>query len=506
MKRFGIIIILALTACTPRELGVELRLLDKELDRRHAYVEEFEKKNDLLRILLSESRSDSLKWVYAYKLFDAYRHFNLDSCARYNAMEKSLAVTEEQKLLSAFHDIYEMSFRGAQQEAASRFMAIDRSSLDESLHIECLALGIDIFKNDVSYMDDLKSLRCELQALDTTSYQGRKNLAMIYRDRGDYDRSLAIFQDCMDEFSDSHDMISIYYNIARIYGMTGQRTMSELWLARTAVQDVKCANKDYQSLYMLALQRLNDRDYARAVKYINAHYSDVSSSYFYPRIASSGVAEQFISHKYLNALKSIRWILTIGIILLTVLVIVVLYLLKKNRRKNQALQRAHDELRQANNELGLSNKIKEGYVFRYMMLAQRYMNEAQDNRNEYKRILRDSGSDELYKVLKQVDKGYSSDREFYRIFDDAFLGIFPNFISEVNCLLPESSRFDESSHVLPTEIRILAVIRLGITSSPDIAKFLKCSLPTVYTYRAKMRNLALCDKNDFEQIVSQIGL
>lgn len=506
MRKIHLVILLVLTSCTPHKLLSELRILDRELDVRQTYVQEFERNNDKLRAQLSESHTDSLRWVYAHQLFNAYMHFNLDSCARYNKMEMLLAVTDDQRYRTLFDDIYEMSFRGAQQEAASQFKSIDRSALEESLRIECLDLGINIFKNDSCFTNELNTLRLELHALDTVTYRGRKNMAMMAKNHGDYKKSLAIFEDCLGRFEDSRDLISIYYNMAILYGLTGDSQNSEIWLARTAVQDIKHANKDYQSLYQLALKRFENKDYARAVRYINAHYSDVSASYFYPRMASSGVAEQLISNEYLKAQKTIRWIMTIGIALLTILVVFVFALFKKNSKKKQELQRAHDKLRQANNALSLSNKIKEGYVFRYMMLAQSYMNETQANKNEYKRILRDFGADELYKVLKQVDKGYSSDKEFYRIFDDVFLGIFPNFISEVNKLLPPPVHFDESSHTLPTEIRILAVIRLGITSSQDISKFLKCSLPTVYTYRAKLRNLALCDKEDFEHEISQIGL
>ena len=90
--------------------------------------------------------------------------------------------------------------------------------------------------------------------------------------------------------------------------------------------------------------------------------------------------------------------------------------------------------------------------------------------------------------------------------DQTFLGIFPDFIKKVNALLREDARFDENSarKDLPTEIRILAALKLGIDDSPKIASFLKCSLSTVYTYRAKMRNQSLCPKEEFEQRVKNL--
>lgn len=79
-------------------------------------------------------------------------------------------------------------------------------------------------------------------------------------------------------------------------------------------------------------------------------------------------------------------------------------------------------------------------------------------------------------------------------------------MEDVNALLREDARFDiaQSHQSLPTELRILATLKLGINDSPRIASFLKCSLSTVYTYRAKLRNQALCPKDEFEDRVRSL--
>ena len=117
----------------------------------------------------------------------------------------------------------------------------------------------------------------------------------------------------------------------------------------------------------------------------------------------------------------------------------------------------------------------------------------------------EDGPEVLFKKLKQVDREYVSETEFYRIFDETFLGIFPDFIHQVNSLLRPECAFDENTSTLSTEIRILAVIRLGITASADIAAFLNCSLNTVYTYRGKIRNAALVPKDEVESKISELG-
>ena len=97
-------------------------------------------------------------------------------------------------------------------------------------------------------------------------------------------------------------------------------------------------------------------------------------------------------------------------------------------------------------------------------------------------------------------------KEFYALFDKTFLGLFPSFIDEMNGLLADEAR-TEGRHdgELTTVLRIYALIRLGITDSGRIARFLNCAPTTVYTYRTKLRNMAL-DREGFEERIRRIGL
>lgn len=498
--------LIVLAGCTPEYLRDELRILEKELGQREMYTLLQEQHNDEQKALLVSAESDSLIWEYANSLSVAYKHSNLDSTDKYNTIAARYAISDRQKLHTLFNKIYSLSFRGLQQMAEEQYLQIDTTGLSVEDRLAYLDLGIDLFKNNHSDKMNLSDIREGLFNLDTLSFAGRKNHANICRDRGDLHKAMGIFKNCLGKYDDPHEIISIYYNIAMLYGEMGDPYKKEFWLAKTAVEDVKVANKDYQSLYQLALMLLDRKDFSRAASYIQIHYSDMSASQFYPRMQTSGIAEQRISQEYIKSQIQMKWLLSIGLAVLGIFVVIVFVLFQKNRKKGIKLEKTSAELAASNGQLKLSNKIKEAYVFRYMMLSLRYMKQAQQDKKDYKRILKDKGADELYKVLKQIDREYSSENEFYSFFDETFLNIFPDFVSDVNKLLKPSDKFDESQHTLTTEIRILAVIRLGITSSPDIAKFLNCALPTVYTYRARLRNAALCGKDEFESRVAQLGL
>ena len=107
--------------------------------------------------------------------------------------------------------------------------------------------------------------------------------------------------------------------------------------------------------------------------------------------------------------------------------------------------------------------------------------------------------------LREPEYMYMQYKSFYRLFDEIFLGIFPDFPDKVNSMLKEGKQINiKHKGTLPTELRILAVIRLGITESRKIAEFLNTSVNTIYTYRTKMRYDSIAGPDKFEENVKNI--
>lgn len=113
--------------------------------------------------------------------------------------------------------------------------------------------------------------------------------------------------------------------------------------------------------------------------------------------------------------------------------------------------------------------------------------------------------DDLFKAIKSEQFIRDERNEFYNEFDKSFLKLFPNFITSFNNLLVEEARiYPKSDELLTTELRIFALIRLGVVDSNKIAHFLGYSLATIYNYRSRMRNKAVGDKDQFEQDVMNL--
>jgi DNA-binding CsgD family transcriptional regulator len=165
------------------------------------------------------------------------------------------------------------------------------------------------------------------------------------------------------------------------------------------------------------------------------------------------------------------------------------------------------QLKILNHELLESNRTKEEHIGFFLNLCSTYIDKLEDFRKFVHRKVTSGQHEELFKVTKSNHFFDSELKEFYNNFDNTFLHLFPNFVEDFNSLLMDNERFViKMDELLTTELRIFALIRLGITDSSRIASFLRYSVNTIYNYRTRIRNKALVPRDDFERKVRMIGV
>ena len=129
---------------------------------------------------------------------------------------------------------------------------------------------------------------------------------------------------------------------------------------------------------------------------------------------------------------------------------------------------------------------------------------AEDNR--FRNLLKQGKADQLLKELSISGRSEKAREEFYQTFDNTFLAMYPNFVEQFNDLLKEEARFHlGKDEKLNTELRIFALIRLGVDDSKVIATMLDYSVSTIYNYKVSVKNAALGDRDTFEDRVKNIG-
>ena len=171
-------------------------------------------------------------------------------------------------------------------------------------------------------------------------------------------------------------------------------------------------------------------------------------------------------------------------------------------RARRNLQEMNGQLSELNRSLNEANVVKEKYIGYFMNRCALYINKLCAYRKDVSHKLRSGQIDRLKIPPKEQDREFD---ELYAEFDEAFLKLYPSFVEEFNELLRPEARYETTEGRLNTELRIFALMRLGLTNVNQIAEFLRCSLQTVYNYKSKIKSKAQPGIEHFEEEVRKLG-
>jgi hypothetical protein len=352
------------------------------------------------------------------------------------------------------------------------------------------------------------SILCVLtQDLDKDIVQAERYLM-----KGEVNKSISMLKELLEKYPDRRQNAYIHYILSDAYERAGNQDMQIYYLAKTAIIDLKSAIREYASLQKLAHQVYEKGDIDRAYKYLNCSMEDAvacNASLRYIEVAQYfPIIDKAYKLKEERG-RTIRYgLLFFASFLSLALIISVGWLYRWNKKLSMMrlnLSAANEQLRLVNKELAQAGKIKEAYIAHYLDRCVAYLDKLEAYRRSLGKLAMASRIDDLFKAIKSDQFIRDERKDFYHNFDKSFLELFPNFINSFNNLLIEEGRLSpKPNELLNTELRIFALIRLGVTDSNAIAHFLGYSLATVYNYRSKIRNRAKGDKDTFEQEVMNL--
>lgn len=176
------------------------------------------------------------------------------------------------------------------------------------------------------------------------------------------------------------------------------------------------------------------------------------------------------------------------------------------QQQKEELYNSNEQLKEANRSIAENSRLKEEYIGRYMDQCSVYLDKLDNYRRSLGKIAASGNVEALYKQIKSTKFIDTELKEFYANFDETFLHLFPTFVEDFNALLAEGEQIHpKPGERMNAELRIFALIRLGITDSTQIAQFLRYSVTTIYNYRTKVRNKAAGERDKLEQEVMNIG-
>lgn len=504
-----------------------LDTLDITLRESHKYIDARRAKIAGLKAELARAATDAERYRLTGRLREEYRSFDIDS-ALYFANEKMAAarrIGNASYISDARMNLAEMSgVYGMYKEALDYIDSVDKGVLD----VYQMEYYYHVYRNIYGLMaDNCSNAVIKKRYLTLTdSYRdsillvnspGSFNYVIVKADKdnvhGRYDEAIKILKGAYSKFDNIHGKALLDYSLAMAYAGKGDTANEKRHLILSAINDIRSGIREYTSLRLLAVMLYKEGDVDRAYAYMTRCMDDAAACNSLWRIYEVQKVFPIINKVYHHKLDRQRRVIfcsLVFIILLTLFLAVAILVIKKQMRKVSAARRQAQEanvrLKELNRELSESSHIKEEYIAHYIDQCSLYIDKMDKYRKHLQKVAQKGGAKELFDEIRSKSFIDNELKDFYAQFDDSFLNLFPNFVDDFNNLLvPEQRIRLKPGEKLNTELRIFALIRLGISSSTKIANFLRYSVTTIYNYRVRLRNAAAGDREKFDDAVMMIG-
>lgn len=546
MSRFWLLIVFIGISLAVRGSNVDslIKELDEAIAKRPQYVLQKEKHLEELKEKLQNEKNPRNRFELLGELYTEYNFFNTDSVL--------MIVKERQKLAKELDDVVSnihatlnwvevLSTTGMFKEALDCMVSVDRENIPDFL----LPYYYHLYRTIYGYMSDY--------AVDDTQKKYYDRLTDTYRDSillvndpkssthivvladklneaGEMDKAISLVEQSFlvnpHNFSE-HEQAIITYTLSESYRLKGETEKQKEYLLQSAIADMTTATMEYVSLRNLAVILYQEDDIDRAYSYLKMCMEDASNSNTRLRMVEIQKIFPVINDVYQENKMAQQKKLKVMLLLISLLSIVLicsLFYWKRQMKKLAAARKqvvdANEQLTKLNEELSVINKklkdtnhslvettyLKETYIGRYMDQCSAYIEKMDAYRKSLSKIALTGKMADLVSKIKSSQFIDDELKSFYANFDDTFLSLFPTFVEDFNELLIESERVVlKPNERMNTELRIFALVRLGITDSVKIAQFLRYSVSTIYNYRTKARNKALGNRDDFEKKVAHIG-
>jgi hypothetical protein len=536
---FLLILIVNFPVFALESTDVILKELNNAIKNKQQYVKLKEERILNFKKIKSDNLTPEQEYNYNKTLYLEYQKLNSDSAIRY--VKKNLRIAEQLQNKELFNlaqlqlvTLYSSS--GKYRESEALLKSINKKNLAVSLLPNYYISYREFFEHYAAnsdnreYRKQIGKYRDSLLSIlnpNTLEYQINRiqQDIFIHKKFEKPKKELLTLLNKIKEEDPKYAMIT--YLLGKISEATHQLEERKKYYALSATSDIKNANKDNASLQELALVFYEIGDVDMAYKLTQSAIEDALYCNVQFRTLLMSEVYSIINTVYLEReaqRKSELQIYLLCISLLSLFLLVAIIYVYKQMKKvsrirtelyetsqklaelNKDITETNSQLQESNLQLSESNLVKEEYIAHFFNLCSTYINKLENYRIILNKKATAKQFDEIYKILKSTTLVDNELEELYKNFDIIFLNLYPTFVKDFNALLiPEEQIVLKQNELLNTELRIFALIRLGITDSVKIAAFLRYSLSTIYNYRTRARNKAAVSRNDFEEMVMKIG-
>lgn len=534
--------IFCLASTTENRIDSLMHELNEVIAHRSVYLSQ---KNERLKERYNEvedATDDRTRFDALTHLYGEYHSFNTDSAYSISLEQEAIGHKLHDKLLidnARLNKANVLASTGMYHETLEILDSVDINNLPDYLY----PFYYHIKRTVYGYLADFATFEPEKQRYRDLTNAYRDSIMSVHIPsilsyaitRADYlnvngepAEAVKVLENFMaDKELSEHDKAICAWTLADSYARLGDKENLKEQLLISSISDLKSAVREYISLRQLAIMLYDEGDLEKAYELMTIAVDDASKSNSRQRIIEINDYYPQINGIYIDKIKDQKNTLERTLILIAVLSALLLAFLglmfiqmrriAKARREietayiqlnevTRQLKATNEKLTQAKSSIEEISELKEVYIGRYMDQCLVYIEKLDNYRKKIAKLVNAGKIEEIKKMVKSDNYITEELKLFYKQFDNTFLSLFPTFVSDLNdLLLPSEAYVTKNDGTLNAELRIFALIRLGISDSAQIAKFLQYSLTTIYNYRTKVRNKAKGDRLKLESELMKIG-
>lgn len=559
------VITLAIQSCG-REPSYEddLRLLDQAIAQSQSYIDKKETGITVLRGKRSKSSSMEERYWINKDLYDAFENYNADSALFYAQQNIVIATSKkksEDEIASwRLCQVCALISTGRLEEAGRELDIVNPDSLSAKGKVLYFGQRTLLNQTYAYYMEDPATMTKDnrspyfneaLRYRDSTiAYslsadpQLENMRAWQMLDRNDLDGTISLLKQKVDNSPlDNIDDAMSAYTLAQVYKYKDNQEKRIHYLICSSVAYIRSGCRNYlsESLQEISSILFDKGDINRAYYYITYCAANLFSFQNRALIVRTSKLQDRIRNEYqLKELKQLNintLFLFVNSVLAIALLVVVVILLLQNRKlriirlklteatktmaqylkekdvlnadleqQSLELKNLNQELSETNNRLSESNTVKEEYIGYTFSLCSEYISKIEGVKQYANRMLKVGKRDKLAEFLASPTVIQDEYKSFYKGFDRIFLELYPDFVDNLNTIIQpgQEVRLKESGQ-LGTELRIIALMRLGISDCNKIADFLHCSVQSVYNSRRAIYAKLTISPKEFKDMIADFG-
>lgn len=502
--------------------------LKQELSKKNSYDHKKEGRIQGLKRALYNTQLYNLdaQFNIINKLYDEYKSYQYDSAYVYATRLQQLSLTMHDKPKQDISKIqlgFILLSSGMFKETFDSMHGIDTRNLSDSIKVEYYSIltrayyDLANYDNDRYYAVNYKAQGNKyIDSAITLSKAGSyDNLYLIgfkkFRN-GNYEAAIADFNRMLAAGKLTvHQHAIVTSTLSNVYLNTPKKSKCIELLIDATISDIRSSTKETVALFWLAELLYKQGDIKNAYVALQSALADADFYGARQRKVQIGNLLPIVAAEKLAFIEreERRFIIFLSLItVLAVLVIAILIILFKQLKKLKAKEKIIDDkniqLEKVNERLLEGTKIKEDYIGYFFNVISGYILQLEKIKRSVDTKLAIKKYDDIQIMADKINIKKERDTLFYT-FDHVFIKIFPNFIEEFNSLFNKEDQIWPKEHeVLTTDLRIFALMRMGITDTETVANILEYSEKTIYVYKMRIKAKALIHGDQFDQRIMAI--